>query len=187
MSNSLRDQLLKQGLVSQEKAKKAEQQAKSKYHQNRKKKKKDREKNVLEKDSVANSAAESRDSEILRAQELNRQKEEARQQKALQAQVRDFIIHHQVTDPKANIPYNFVEDKFVRYIQINSTQQKQLADGYLAITVLGESYALVPAPIAKKIMERSPKTVIYFNQKEDKINDDDDPYADYQVPDDLMW
>ncbi len=185
MSNSLRDQLLKKGLVSKEKAKTAEQNSKSKYHQQRKKKKKDRGKQVL--DSAATLAVKAREEEIQRAQELNRQKETERQQKALQAQIRDLILRHKVNEPKAEMTYNFTDGKFVRQIQVTSKQQEQLAIGYLAITVLGESYYLVPTPIAEKINERVPQVVIYLNKTNNDENNTDDPYADYQVPDDLMW
>ncbi len=187
MGNSLRDQLLKKGLVSKEQAKKVEQQANSKTYQQQKKKKKKRGKIEVDTKSAAYLAAKAEEEEKQRAKELNRQKELERQQKALQAQVRDFIQRHQVNDPDAEITYNFVDGKLVKQIYVNSKQQEQLAKGNLAITVLDETYYLVPASIAEKILERVPQVVVYLNKNEEKATNVDDPYADYPVPDDLMW
>ncbi len=186
MTHSLQEQLLKTGLISEKKAKKVDQQIKLKRHQQQKKKKKKRGK-VIEKDSPAYLAIKTREEEIARAKELNRQKEAERQEKALYAQVRDLIQHHQVNDPKADISYHFIEDQQVKQISVTPTQQKQLANGHLAITVLDTFYSLVPAPIARKLQERVPEVVVHFEKSEEKEVDLEDPYVDYLVPDDLMW
>ncbi len=188
MNNSLRDQLLKTGIVSKEQAKKAENQAKAKTHNQQKekrKKKKSKTSKVVDTESTAYQAAKAREEEVNRAQELNRQKEAERQQRALQSQVRDIINQHQVNDPKAGIVYNFVENKAVKKIYVNAKQQQQLGNGYLAITVLDKSYYLVPTSVVASLLERMPETVVCFTKDEPPA--EDDPYKDYQVPDDLMW
>ena len=40
---------------------------------------------------------------------------------------------------------------------------------------------------AQKIAQRDPQVVVVLNQYEPTPVDEDDPYADYQIPDDLMW
>jgi uncharacterized protein len=193
MSGSLRDQLLKTGLVSKDQAKKAENQAKSKAHQQqkqkRKKKKRGQTAEPIDKESATYLAEKAREEQVARAKELNRQREAERQQKELQAQVRNMIQTHYIKDHKADIIYHFVEGQFVRQIDVNATQQMQLDHGQLAITVLDESYYLVPASIAEKILERSPKNILLYHKKEEKENNalDDPYYADFPIPDDLMW
>jgi len=184
MNNSLREQLLKTGLVSKEQAKKAENQAKAKTHNQQKKKKTPK---SVDTDSVAYRATKAREKEIKRAQELNRQKEAERQQKALQAQVCDFINQHHVNDPDASITYNFVENKSIKKTFVNAKQQQQLANGQLTIVRLDESYYLIPASMVVFLLERIPETVVYFNQDEPQTIVEDDPYKEYQIPDDLMW
>ena len=186
MSNSLRDQLLKTGLVSNEQAKKAENRAKTKTH-NQQKKKKSKTPKVADTESATYQAVKAREAEISRAQELNRQREAERQQKALQAQVHDIIKQHQVNDPDADILYNFIDNKSIRQILVNAKQQQQLVNGHLAITILDESYYLMPATAVAALLERMPETVIYFVKDAQPIVAEDDPYKDYQVPDDLMW
>lgn len=190
MSNSLRDQLFKTGMVSKEQAKKVEKQTKSKYHQQQKQNRKNKKQGkteAVDTKSSAYIAAQAQQEEIARAKELNRQKEAERVQKALQAQVRDMIQNHQVNDSKADISYNFSDGKFIKKIYVNAKQQQQLINRHLAITILDESYYLVPASIGEKLLERVPEVVVYLDKDEEKATDADDPYADYQVPDDLMW
>jgi len=186
MSNSLRDQLLNTGLVSQKQARNAENQAKLKAHQQKKKKKKKPNK-APDTESVAYEAAKAREEEIARAKELNRQKEIERQQKALQAQVRDIIERHQVNDPDASTAYNFTDGKFVKQIHVNAKQQQQVANGQLAITKLEDSYYLVPDTVVSALLERMPETIVYYINKDEQTTEADDLYADYKVPDDLMW
>ena len=60
---------------------------------------------------------------------------------------------------------------------------------------LEQAYELVPAAVADKINQRDNRTVVLQNTKnETSIADnsaasssEDDPYADFVVPDDLMW
>jgi uncharacterized protein YaiL (DUF2058 family) len=191
--SSLRDQLLKTGLASKKQAKNAEKEAKSKTHQQQKQKRKKKksakvEAETVDTESAAYLAAKAQEEERARAKELNRQKQVERQQKELLAQVRDLIEHHQVNDYKADICYYFVQGRFARQIYVNAEQQKQLANGQLAITVLDEdAYYIVPANIAEKLLERMPEVVVLFNKEKEKASEVDDPYADYKVPDDLMW
>jgi uncharacterized protein YaiL (DUF2058 family) len=54
------------------------------------------------------------------------------------------------------------------------------------IVCQGGTTELVPRVIADKIAERDPGLVVRVNKTKTEI-DDDDPYAAYQIPDDLMW
>ena len=65
--------------------------------------------------------------------------------------------------------------------------QKELIKGQIAIAKLGESYELVPAPVAQKIQQRDESLIVLLNTKSTDAIEEDDPYADYQIPDDLMW
>ncbi|MEK8016454.1 MAG: DUF2058 domain-containing protein [Candidatus Parabeggiatoa sp.] len=187
MAQSLRDQLLKTGLVSKEQASKAEQQAKSKTHQQQKQKKKKRGKTALDTNSAAYLAAKAREEEIERAKELNRQKEKERRQKARQAEVRDLIEHHHVNDPKAEEIYYFLDGKLVKKMEVDFKQREQLDHGQLAISLLEDEYYLVPEAIAEKILERLPESVRCFHKNQEETIEKDEPYADYPVPDDLIW
>ena len=175
---SLQDQLLKAGLVDQKKASKAK---KAKHQQAKKK-----QKNKIETVDEAKLAAEKAQAEkVARDRELNAQRKAEAEQKALAAQVRQLIeMNRQPTE--GDLAYSFTDGSLVKNIYVNETQQKQLSNGRLCIVKLDEGYELIPTTVAEKIRQRDENTEILSNQPPEEP-DEDDPYADYQVPDDLMW
>ena len=64
--------------------------------------------------------------------------------------------------------------------------KQQIIEGKLGIARIEGRYELVPKTIAEKIQQRNDKRVILFENTEQEI-DENDPYAEFQVPDDLMW
>ena len=62
-----------------------------------------------------------------------------------------------------------------------------LSSGRLAIAKLDERYELVPMAVAEKIKQRDEQCIILREHNEKQEVDENDPYADYQIPDDLMW
>ena len=58
--------------------------------------------------------------------------------------------------------------------------------GELVITRLNGSTYLVPAETGQQVLALNPDWVVIVPSNE-TITDDDDEYADYQVPDDLKW
>ena len=83
-------------------------------------------------------------------------------------------------------PYHFQDDRKLRSLPVTADQRKQLARGKLDIVRDGDRYELVPAAVGDKIRERLPECVVERPKEENKP-DEDDPYAGYEVPDDLMW
>ncbi|NKB78126.1 MAG: DUF2058 family protein [Gammaproteobacteria bacterium] len=66
--------------------------------------------------------------------------------------------------------------------------------GRLAIVMLPGNemlYEVVPTGVANKISQRNEVFVVQVNDKPESDQDgsqgEDDPYAQYEVPDDLMW
>ena len=64
-----------------------------------------------------------------------------------------------------------------------------VARGRIAIARLKNEYYLIPAEAATKILERDEGSIVLLNdaKQDDSEAIEDDPYADYQIPDDLMW
>ena len=66
--------------------------------------------------------------------------------------------------------------------------QHQLSRGMLAIAKRGQDYYVIPSVIAEKIKERNAMYIVSLvDVTELEAVEEDDPYADYQIPDDLMW
>lgn len=177
MANSLRDQLLKGGVTSKKKAKAAEHEARAEAARRRK---------AGETDGGALAAAKALEEKRARGRELNLERKRARQDKELAAQARDLIVRHRTECGKGSIRHNFAHGKTVKHVDVTEEQHEQLTDGDLAITFLDDRYALVPADVAARILERAPEAIVYLAEPRE-VPAEDDPYAGYEVPDDLMW
>jgi len=65
--------------------------------------------------------------------------------------------------------------------------REQITQGQLAIVRLGKQYEIVSAEVAAKIKLRDEASLIVFYEAISLGDNREDPYADYQVPDDLTW
>ncbi len=180
MSNSLFDQLKKTGLIDE---KKAQQAKREKHRQVKKKKGKKAGPPAASKLQAQQAQAE----KVARDRELNRQREQAAKQKAIAAQVKQIILANRIENNDGRIRFNFIDDNKVQQIYVTEKLQDQLALGSLAIVKLEGSYVLVSADAAKKIKDRAPSLVMHCKVAQGASGDSGDPYAEYQVPDDLMW
>ena len=82
--------------------------------------------------------------------------------------------------------YNFVDDKKVKRLPVNTLVRNKLSNGWLAIVRHGGGYEIIPREAAMKIQERDASRIVLLNTHVEEP-DADDPYAAYQIPDDLMW
>ena len=179
MSLSLRDQLLKAGLVNEKQAKQA---SKQQQKQQRLEKKGQVEKDNSQREAALKAQAEKQ----ARDQELNRQQQEKAEQKARAAQVKQLIETSRLPKLTTDDYYNFVDDKKVKRISVNNLMRDKLSSGSLAIVRHGGGYEIIPRDAALKIQERDPRRVVLLNTRTEEV-DEDDPYAASKVPDDLMW
>ncbi len=179
MSLSLRDQLMKAGLVSEKQAKQA---GKQKQKQQRLEKKGQ----VEVDDAIKQAALQAQAEKAARDQELNEQQKEKAEQKARAAQIKQLIESSRLPKLQSDDYYNFVDEKKIKRIAVNTMLRDKLSRGSLAIVRHGGGYEMIPREAALRIQERDPRRVILLNTPTE-APDGDDPYAAYQVPDDLMW
>lgn len=186
MNKSLIDQLKKSGLVNEQQAKIAnnEKRKKSKNKSNKSK--------VSDVDGTQSLALDAQAEKIAKDKELNRKKVLAQKEKETVAQIKQLIDTHKVDHNSGEIRYNFSDDGKVRRIFINEAHRNQLSNGKLGIVKHEGLYFLVPFNVAEKISQRDESALMFLNtstihKKSDTDGTDDDYYADYQVPDDLIW
>lgn len=176
---SLQDQLLKAGLIDEKKANKIK---KTKHKQTKQK-----QKNKIETADEAKLAAQQAQAEkVKRDRQLNQQRKAEAERKAIAAQVRQLVEMNRQPRDDGDIAYSFTDGTRVKRLSVTETQLKQLSNGRLCIIKLDEQYELIPTLVAEKIQLRDEHAQILSNQPPERP-DEDDPYADYQVPDDLMW
>lgn len=179
MGLSLRDQLLKAGLVNEKQAKQA---GKQQHKQKRLVQKGQAEVD----DSTRQAAQQAQAEKAVRDQELNRQQQEKVEQKARAAQIKQLIEHSRLPKLEGDDYYNFVDDKKVKRISVNTLMRNKLSNGWLAVVRQGGGYEVIPREAALKIQERDPSRIVLLNTHVEET-DAEDPYAAYQIPDDLMW
>ena len=177
MANSFGDQLLKAGLVKKDQLNKAK---KSRHKQQKQKKK----------GELVNEAAESArrvaSETAARDRELNRRQKEAVERKAVQAQIRQLIENNRLPRDDGEIGYNFQDGTAIRKLFVSEEIHARLGRGLLAIAKLDAGYEVIPSDVAEKIKLRDASCIV-SNAATQAEHGDDDPYADYKVPDDLMW
>ena len=176
MANSFGDQFLKAGLVDKNRLNKAN---KSKHRQ----KKQQKAEAVNETAEAARQAAAEK---AARDRELNRQQKEALERKAIQAQIRQLIEMNRLPREDGDTGYNFQDGTTIRKILVSEEIHDKLGRGLLAIARLDDAYEVIPSVVAEKIRLRD-ESCIVSNTETQLEAGEDDPYADYKVPDDLMW
>jgi uncharacterized protein YaiL (DUF2058 family) len=177
---SLQEQLLKSGLVSAAKAKSVKADKRKQTQQQRKNK-------VEVVDEAKELAQKAQAEKIVRDRELNQLRQQQNEQKQLAAQIKELIeLNRLPTDPEG-LAYNFTDDNKVKRLYVSEAMRDQIAEGRLAIVKLGASYEVVPAETARKIQQRDATSLIVFNEQNETTDAEDDPYAAFQVPDDLIW
>jgi uncharacterized protein YaiL (DUF2058 family) len=181
MGNSLQEQLLKAGLIDQKRIEQAEQDKRNKARQAKPGKKAARARPAKPAPTAEQLEKAEKD------RELARQRQEVQRQREVAAQVRQLVRSHRVARVPADddIPFNFDNKGKIKRLYVSPALHRQISAGQLVIVNDNGVFELVPPPIAEKIRQRNPSLVI--DLPEDKPADADDPYAGYQVPDDLIW
>ncbi|MDG1938194.1 MAG: DUF2058 domain-containing protein [Pseudomonadales bacterium] len=179
---SLQDQLLNAGMVDKKKAKKIE------------KEKRKQAKQLPKGQKLANESREQAqqalNEKVLRDKETSRVQQEAAEIKAIAAQIKQLIEVNRLDRSQGDIAFQFVDDKKIKKMHISAVFQNQLGKGQIAIVKIGEHYELVPTVVAEKIKQRDESFVVMLNESNSSDTNEaveDDPYADFKIPDDLMW
>lgn len=183
MSKSIADQLLGLGLadkkqIQKDKAAKRKQEKQARKH-----------KNAAE-DEAKIAAEKARKEKAEKDRLLNLERQKAAQEKAILAQVRQMVDRAKVDCGNGDVRFNFADrfDNKIKAIYVTEQIQADLAKGRLAIATVDEKFYVVTRQVADKIAERSEASILFVadNSKADEP-DEDDPYKDFVIPDDLMW
>ena len=184
MAGSLQDQLLGAGLIKAQDAKAIKTKKKKAEAQNRK--------NKVELDNeAAELAKKAREEQRQKSQQLNDQQKQEKLQREIAAQIKQIITGSSIFKGKGDdlLAYNFTDFNKVKSLYVTAKNHDLIARGRIAIARLENEYYLIPAEAATKIQEPDEGSIVLLNDPKQQENDalEDDPYADYQIPDDLMW
>ncbi|ADU71459.1 DUF2058 domain-containing protein [Pantoea sp. At-9b] len=175
---TLQEQMLKAGLVTSKKMAKVQKTAKKSRVQAR---------------EAREAVEENKKAQLERDKQLSDQQKQATLAKEYKAQVKQLIEMNRIVVAKGDIAFNFTDNNLIKKISVDKLTQTQLVNGRLAIARLavdsdGKSeYAIIPAVVADKIAQRDASSIVLNSTLSQEQQDEDDPYADFKVPDDLMW
>jgi uncharacterized protein YaiL (DUF2058 family) len=214
--NSLRDQLLKVGLVTEQQAKQAAQQEQQRQFRNRPPKHhKDsrppqkqgqppkpaqqtyqpapavpRAPQPPAQSAATLAAQQAQAAKIARDQELNRKREEKAKRRAKIAEIEQMIEQNRVPRLETEDYYSFIDGKKIRRMSVDPERREKLTSGVLVVVRYKGHYAVVPKETAERIRERDENMVVSTAQTKDSPASEttaEDPYKDFVIPDDLMW
>tara|TARA_R110001592_G_scaffold210699_4_gene462330 strand:- start:1373 stop:1918 length:546 start_codon:yes stop_codon:yes gene_type:complete len=181
MNDLFREQMLKAGLVTKKQAKAVAHE--ENVTRRKRRKKKSGEGEVPEIEESVSAALEAK---RIRDKELNLQREAERAARAVEAEVSDLIRPNILRDVKGDLGYKYTDASTIKTLYVSKEIQLDLASGAIGIVRGPDGVVLVPRETALRVEERAANRLLLLNDA-DESSDEDDPYAAYKVPDDLMW
>lgn len=180
LMGSLQEQLLKAGLVSEQKAK----QLKTK----KRKQSRSPKRGESESDLARAYAERARREQAERDRALNAKREEQRRRKAQNAALKQLVVPASRNDPKAELSRFFQHLGKIRKLHVTRAQIESLNSGTLGVVYLQGRYHLVEPEILAKAQAIKPDAVVDVSgggETEEQVEGYEDER--YQVPDDLVW
>jgi len=191
MPVSLQDQLKKAGLLDDKKAK----QLQRTKHKQEKLARKTRQPAA---DQSRLELERAQSEKIARDRQLNLEKYKQAEKNAFAAQIKQ-LIETNIVAREGEQKFNFTDAKLIKHIYVSQTQIEQLSAGNLAIVrqkagqkgaqkgVQKINYVIVPMSAANRIEQLDASAVVFKALPKNSVSAEDDPYADYKIPDDLTW
>jgi uncharacterized protein YaiL (DUF2058 family) len=179
---SLQEQLLKSGLVTQAKARSVNSDKLKQVRQQR-------HNNQQALDEAKELAAKIQAEKATRDRELNLKKQRLEEQKQLAGQIKQWVhaSRYLLNGESDDIAYKFIDGHHIKTVYVSENLRDLIIKGRAAIVKIGQRYEAVPADVAEKIKMRIATAVIVFNENQTEHKNENDPYAGYEVPDDLIW
>lgn len=178
----LQEQLLKAGLVKKSKAGEVARELNKARHA----------KGPADPNEIRLEAERLRDAKVDKDRALAAERKAQLRTAELAAQARQ-IIQDKKVPRSGESEYRFTADGAIRTLLVNDDLRKKLSAGVLVIARLGDRYELLPRPAADKVRERDASLIVLDHGQAAgapspaENAEDDAYYAQFQVPDDLVW
>lgn len=181
---SLQDQLLKAGLTTKQKTRQANVDKRKKNKQKRS----GVQHGASLQEQVQQDLVKAKSDKQTKDNALNEQKKQQLADKEQVLRIKQILTHHQIKNVEGDNDYNYTFDTTIKKLPLDAVTHRALVNGRLALCGLDDVTYLVTRETAEKLSELDKHVVLVQNDKSlDEQVDEDDPYADYQIPDDLMW
>ncbi len=137
------------------------------------------------------SPAAKKAAKAAKAAELDAKAEaELAAKRELKARIKKLIEDSSITEFSGELTFSYVVGERIRQLFVTQEYLDKVSAGDLAITRLNRQTHLVTPDVAKQLVELNPQWLVVINdptQEQPVVSGEEDPYADYKVPDDLHW
>jgi len=181
---SLQEQLLKAGLATKQKARQA--------NTDKRKKNKQKRSGVAVEQSlqeqVKQDLTKTQQDKLAKDNALNAEKKQQLSDKENILRIQQILTHHQIKNIAGETEYNYTFNNKIKKLLVDAITHRALVNGRLAVCGLSDNSYVVTSETAEKLATLDPKVILVQNDKvESDTVEDNDPYADYQIQDDMMW
>ena len=189
MGNSLRDELLKVGLASEQRREHHRRSKRTRAGSEKKRKSLPAPSNGEQ--SVTSSRHVRRENQRRTARFLHDSTLAGgslaeSDKKALRRKIQELVQSGRLNHPQADVAYNFVKGKRIKRIYVTQTQRAELTAGAIVIAALDGDHHLLPRRVAEELLVLAPQTVVCGGAEGDgrpgEVDGDQHP-----VPDDITW
>ena len=189
MGNSLRDELLKVGLVSAERSEEPRRPKRRKAGSGKKRRQPPAPSNGEQ--PIASSRHVLRENQrrtarFLRDSALGGGTVAESAKKALRRKIQELIQRERLNQAQASVPYDFVKGRRIKRIYVTVDQRAQLTASTIVIAALDGNHHLLPRSVAEQLLALAPQTVVCGGAEGDgrpsEVDGDQHP-----VPDDITW
>lgn len=179
---SLQEQLMNSGLVNKQKAKQAQTEKRRQAKQKKKK-------GAVVVSDVQVAIQEKTQQQKQKDLANNQQTQQELAIRAAHGKLIQMIAQHCEKDYQGELDYHFTYDNKVKRIAVTPLIQQGLIKGVFAICVLNEEFYLINKEAAEKLraIDESVLVALHDQTKTKPESIEDDPYAEFAIPDDLMW
>ena len=178
---SLQEQLMKSGLINKQKAQQVQTDKRRKAKQKKKK-------GSVEVSDMQISLNDQKHQHKQQDLEKNKKTQAELAERAAHGKLIQMIAQHCEKNYQGEIDYHFTYNSKVKRIAVDSETQQGLIRGVLAICVLNEAFYLINKEAAAILAEIDPSVLVALHDNKEPLEAiEDDPYADFAIPDDLIW
>lgn len=207
MARSLRDELLKAGLVTDEQAARAERGSRQSPKPAAARARKSSPKPTSQ-STRGRATGESRGRPPRRraGHAANREPRESRQTsgvaaspasptpdpeervRRLNVEIRRILdAEAEKAEPDSDTPFHFARGDRLKRLYVSADQRRRLAAGELAIVGFRGRHHLVPRRAGERVLELRPEVFVFIETGEAGADATVDGYEGYEVPDSLVW
>ncbi len=181
---SLQEQLLNAGLITKQKARQANTQSKKVNKQKRS----GVNVGVNLQEQIKQELQQKKAEKQAQDNVLNAQKQAQQLEKEKRLRIKQILEHHQIQGVMGETEYNYTFNGKIKKLLLDAQTHKALVNGRISLCGLQEKVYLVTCETADKIAQLEPSIILVKNAKQENAKtDEEDIYAQYQIPDDLMW